>query len=284
MEIKLNGEVGWLEVFPAIIKNGKKLIGFQLIFKNITERKRAEKEMKMRLLKFNLEDGNLYITKEPIPIKAMEAFKDLLNVGYTGLAIARSPENEFKKLLNSNNNDFDFLWFAERKTKNSVTPNLKDLEIKIEKLFTNYQSKYVIIITGIDYLGFKNGYKNTLAFIQSLKEIAYLTNNIIIISIDPATFNNRELRLFELEGQDIKIKDSNKKLPDAHLKLLKYVYENNAIGNKPSFTIIGQELGLSKPTVRKQIRQLIKLGYMMENSKGRNKVVELTTMGRDFVF
>ncbi len=74
-----------------------KIVQIEVFFMDITERKTREEEMKRRLMRFRLDDGNLYLVKESVPSLSLEAFKDLLNVGYHGLVFSRTPEDEFKK-------------------------------------------------------------------------------------------------------------------------------------------------------------------------------------------
>lgn len=278
MAIQFGNGKGWMEVFPALLKKGDKAHALQLIVRDITERKRTEEEMKRRLMKFKLEDGKVYLVQENNPSLSLEAFKDLLKVGNRGLVISRTPEKYFKKSVM--NNVFEFFWLAEKGAENTLSPKLNEIELKLE----NLPRKIAILIDRIDYLIFKNGFKKTLSFVQHLREFAYLAGHIVIMSIDPSTLSKQELTLLEKESAEIEPRPEKKKLPKEQLKILRYTYEDNIIGVKPSFTKIGQELGISKPTVRKRIRLLVSAGYAMEIIKGRIKVVELTEMGRNLFF
>jgi Mn-dependent DtxR family transcriptional regulator len=64
------------------------------------------------------------------------------------------------------------------------------------------------------------------------------------------------------------------------LYVLKFIYEKNNIGIKPSYIDIGRELGLSQPTVRNRLRFLISNLYLIESLKGKKKLVELTERGK----
>jgi hypothetical protein len=52
------------------------------------------------------------------------------------------------------------------------------------------------------------------------------------------------------------------------------------MGIKPSFSNIETELDMSKPTIRKRVGFLQAGGYVMVNTHGRTKVVELTEKSR----
>ena len=69
------------------------------------------------------------------------------------------------------------------------------------------------------------------------------------------------------------------RLPEDLMEILRFIYEHNALGSKPNYTDIRQELSISKPTVGKRIKILINTGYVTENPRGRSKVLELTYKG-----
>ena len=253
-------------------ENRTKLI--LLAMEDISERKQAEEELKWKLMKFKMEDGRVYLVKETNPSQSIEAFKDLLKIGYNGLIISRTPEKDFKKGVI--NGDCEFIWLAEKGKDKSMPPKLNEIELKIE----NLNRKHVILIDRGDYLFFKNGFKRTLSFIHRLRELAYIGGNVVIISFDPATLDDNELNLIEKECSEIEPRLTKKKLHEKQQKILRIIYEDNLIGKKPTYTVIGQELGISKPTARKRIRVLISVGYIMESVKGRNKILELTEMGK----
>jgi PAS domain S-box-containing protein len=246
--------------------------------KDITEEKRAQEEMKKRTMKYRLNDGKLYLAKENLPSLALDAFFDLLKVGYFGLIISRIPERDFKRIAIEGG--FDFIWLAEKNGKNTIQPNLIDIETKIEKL----PRKNVIMIDRIEYLISKNGFKNTLTFIQDLREISYLKGNIIILSFDTSILNNQELNFLGKECLEIQHRQTRKELKIKLFKILKIIYEENKMGVRPAYNNIGQKLQISKPTVRKRVRELIDGGLIQVTEKGRNKRLELTDTGRYLFF
>lgn len=242
------------------------------IIRDITERRKAEEEVKRQLMKFNLEDGKLYLVEEPMPTTSIEAFKDLLKAGYHSLVISRTPEEEFRKTFKEG---FDFIWIAEKGKGASLPPKLGEIEGVLE----NLPRRSAILFDRLDYLVFKNGFKETLTFVQRLREIAYLADHVVILSIDPSTLSKQELRLLEKEAMELELRYMMR-LPEDLLEVLRFAYSQNKIGAKPNYTNICRELGISKPTVSKRIRHLISAGYLIVYVKGRTKVVELTERGR----
>ncbi len=266
-----DGGRAYLEVVCGPLQEDGRTVAIQGIARNITERKRAEEEMKKRLMKFSLEEGTLYLVKETSPSLSLESFKDLLVVGYPGIVVGRTPEREIKKMIKG---DFSFFWVSEtdKKTAHSLKP------VAVEARLRELPGRCAILIERLDYLISKIGFDKALSLIQRLRELAYLDDHIIIVSIDPATLSARELRLFEKEAHDIESRFIGK-MPQDLLDILRLVYSQNNQGVTPSYSGVGAELGLSQPTVRKKIRNLVQSGYVREHAKGNRKVLELTGRG-----
>jgi PAS domain S-box-containing protein len=261
-----------VETNMALMKNAEELpLGVVSISRDITERKKAEKEMKKKLMKYDLEEGNMYIVKEDVPCVSVEAFQDLLTVGYPGLAISRTPKGEFKGRFRQ---EFNHVWVAE-KGDGHLLPEGEEILGEIERL----TSPTAIFIDRLDYLLSKTGFTQILSLVQSLREIAYLKNQIIILSVDPATMDPRELRQIEKEAAAIEPLYKTK-LSEELFEVLKVVYEQDIKGVSPSYVEVGQAIGASKPTTRKRIRTLIGYRYLEESKKGRSKTVTLTEKGR----
>jgi len=243
----------------------------QSTLRDITERKQVESEMKKKLMNFRINDGSLYLVKEPTPSMSIEAFKDLIRVGYNGFIVSRIPKNELETSIESS---FEHLWLAS-KTKKYFEPFITEIEHLIE----NLPKRTATLVQGLEYLVHENGFEQTLSFVHKLREIAYLKSQVIILSIDPITLKNRELKLFEKEGKELEVmKKAN--MPDDLLEVLQFVYKQNIFGVKPSHINIQEELRVSKPTVWKRVKKLKALGYLTDVKNGRKKVLELTEKSR----
>ena len=246
------------------------------IITDITERKRAEEEMKRRLMKYSLEGGSLYLVKENLLNLSIEAFKDLLKVGYKGLVISRTPKEKIKDTIDV---AAEFLWISESGGEKSLPPDLEEIEQVIE----NLPIESAILIDRLDYLAFKSGFDTTLTFVQRLSELAFNRRHVVILSVDPSIFSKRELRHLEKEASEVEILHKAG-LKEDLLEILRFIYKQNSMGLKPSRTDVGTQLGISQPTVRKRIKQLISTGYLIELSIGRRKVLEMTGRGRSLFF
>jgi PAS domain S-box-containing protein len=269
---KKNKQV-FFEINAVPMVNNGKIIGYQGIARDITDRRRTEAEMKKRLMKFKLDQGKVYLIEETSNTLSREVLMDLLKVGYTGLIISRTYESQSK---NNYDGKLKFLWLSENGKKNAIKPKLSHILQKI----SNLPHKKIIYINRLDYLISKRGFKGVLDFVQDLIEVAIFSNHIIILSIDPNILNQRELRLLENETMEI-MPRFKQKLPEDLFTILRFVYEQNSSGVKPTYSIVEHELGVCKPTMRKRIRRLISGGYLLDNRIGRSKIVELTERGKN---
>jgi len=258
----------WFEVFPGYLKMDGKPYAIQFIIRDITERKVAEEKMRLQLMKFDLKEGNIYLVKEHVPSISVEALNDLFNVGFHGTVISRTLEKE----LNLEGN-YDFYWLGDIPNENS----LKDIS-DIEKVTGTLARNEVVFLDRLDYIIMKNGFHKTLSFIQRLKDRAYYYGFIVIISLDPDMASKHKLMLLEKETSELGIKQ-RVNLSEEMMELLKFVYRQNNMGIKPTYTEIRKLLGISKPTVKKRVEFLTGKGFLTTRTKGRSKVIELTEKG-----
>jgi len=264
--LKKNQDIFWARVVISLLRDEKgNPSNFIVMVEDITSIKQQEDEMKKQLLKYNVEDGNVYLVAEETPTLSQIVFKDIIDVGYKGFVISRTPEREYRAHLEEN---YDFFWLTE---KNSYHNLLTFLE--------RVPHKSVILIDRLEYLFLKEGSENAMLFVYKLRETTYLKNLIIIISIDSATLTEREVHILEKETQPIEPRFMAK-IPEEFSEVLRLVYQQNNLGVKPSYSDIGDELQISKPTVRKRIKQLIATGYVIEHKKGKSKILEISGKGR----
>ncbi len=240
--------------------------------RDITAEKQREDELKRQTLRYHLEESLLYLSEEERPYISKEAFSDLIRVGYNGLVLSRLPETEWKKEINYG---FDFFRIAEKGHLKTISSELS----KIEQLIEELPSKHVIVIDRLDYLIAKNGFETTLFFIFRLMDIAYLSNHIIIVTLDPATITEKESRSLRKEMRMIESL-AEATLPEELIEILEFVHKRNITGDKPSYTDIVEAFDISRPTARKRIKDLISEEYIYELTKGRSKVLGITAKGK----
>lgn len=244
-----------------------------VITTDITARKLAEDETKRRMMKFLLEDGRMYMVKEFRPEMSVEAFNDLLSLDYLGMVMSRTPKKDVTKSVKGG---FEYLWLGDREEG-------KELFDEILATVNELGGKSAILIERLDYLIFKYGFKETMSLIYRLRDIIYLKEQIVILSLDPSTMAEDQIAVIQKEMGEIELRQTPKP-PEELFEIAQVIYDRNSTGVKPSFSEVGEELKMSKPTCRKRVRRLIAAGYAIEVTKGNRKVLELTQKGRSLFF
>ncbi len=227
-------------------------------------------------MKFDIESGNVYLTKESSASHSLEAFKELLMVGNDGLIISRKSRKDFQNQIDY---AFNHVKVSETDKENHVKPDSK----AIHQLVSNLPRGHVICIDCIEYLISWIGAKKTIMFIQYLKDLAIAKDLVVLISVDPKAISEKELRLIEKESVEMLPSQSLTKLSEKLLDILKYMDDMNREGKFPSYSDISEYLELSKPTARNRIRQLKDLDTVKEMQRGRMKVLEITENGKNYL-
>ncbi len=259
-------------IFPIKTDRGYMLGG---IWRDITKQKNDEDKMKKKLLKFNIEDRSIYLIKEAEPVMARAVFRDVLKVGYPGIVFSRTPETEFRKILTE---ECKFIWLAESTLEDTYV----SLFQKIISTLHTLSSKCVVLIDRLDYLISVYGFEQTLRLIYKLREMATIFGFTILISIDEATISEDQIVLLEKETRDIRSRILAD-VPESLLEILRIVYRQTSLGERPSYSQIASELAISRPTTRKRLKQLVCTGYLREYKIGRQKRVELSWKGFNYI-
>jgi hypothetical protein len=226
---------------------------------------------------YGLERGTIYLVEEETPTRSYQLFMDLISCGYRGLGILRTHPDEVRKEYDI---DVPILWMSRLQVgENAVYPNVSVIEQIIEEFFENGE-KNVILLERLDYLISQQGFDTTLKFIQTVSSLVYVTRSVVLLHIDPLTIGERELKLIEKETKKI---EKSIELEEELLELLLYVYEKNRRGIKPNLKQVTKDLSLSRNTARKRINQLRLKSFVVLKEKGRQKILEITPMGKNVI-
>lgn len=237
---------------------------FLATIEDITALKHREEEIKAQTLKYKIDDGNLYLVTEPTPSLSQSVLHDLKNIGYKGIIFSRTPKKDFSQ----SELGFDYIWLNEGFNTTKILESLEQLDYKT-----------VILIDRLEYLITQEGFTKAIQFVYGLNEFINQNNLIVILSIDSSTISERELHILEKEAKPIEPKFLTK-ISEELREILRVVFQQNNLGHKPSYSFIGDELQISRPTTRKRLKQLVATGYLIEQSKGKSKVLEISTQGR----
>jgi hypothetical protein len=95
--IRKDGNVINTELSASVLRDSSgNETGYACVFRDITERKKVEEDIRKKIMKYRLEEGRVYLVKEYNSEISIEAFRDLLSVGYDGVIISRTPESELQ--------------------------------------------------------------------------------------------------------------------------------------------------------------------------------------------
>lgn len=145
-----------------------------------------------------LELGFTYVVEEPKSDKSMKFFSEMIAKGATGLCIIRNNPKELKE----QHKDFDKLkifWLTEMSGEGNLKPtDLEELSYHITN-FVNSAQNPVIYLEGFEYLINYNNFTKILHLFQVLKDTITVKKAIMIMPINPETFEKPNLKMVELE-------------------------------------------------------------------------------------
>ncbi len=268
--IKKNQDILWARTTLITLQDENKVLTYLLfICEDISDIKEKEEEIRRHLLKYKIEDGNIYLIKEKIPTLSFTVLKDLIEFGYNGFIFSRTHLKDYNESIHEY--DIEYTYLNETNTSSKVLEYLETIV-----------GKSAVLIDRLEYLLVTEGFEKTILFIYKLRDIAYLRNLVVILSVDDSTFKERELEILEKETKQVEprfITNVAEELRD----ILYTIYQQNALGIKPSYSDIGQFLQISRPTVRKRINRLVTTGYIIENKIGKRKILEISIKGRELL-
>lgn len=242
---------------------------------DISERKQMEESFTKRFMKFVLDDGNCYYSDVYKRDTCREAFKDLVNVGYSGLIFNRSrhDDRDEKRLMNVR-----YYHISTMKGERNIEP---DPEL-IKNMVLELKPRSAVLIERLDYLGLRNDPDKIIRFIQDLCDIAFVNRIIVLLSYDSRLSDGSTIQMVRKEANMILPRMPIQLIPE-RLEILKYIFKQNLMGHNPMHNEIHRELEISKPTVRKRLKELSDAGYVLIKKKGSSKLVELTELGKQIL-
>ncbi len=263
--IKKTSNTFWGRTTISLLKDEKGSPNFYLaMIEDISAIKQKEDELKYQLLKFKIHDGNIYLVKEQAPKLSQTVMQDLIKVGYKGTIVSRTPEKVYQVTMNEK---FDFIHLS---SKNKIVRLLSEME--------KAPPKSVYLLDRLEYIFLTEGFERAVKIIYQLSEIAYFSNLVILLSIDDSSLSEREITVLEKETLSIEPR-SMARVSEEFLEILRYIFQQNNTGNNPSYSEVGEQLHVSRPTLRKRIKQLLATGYLVERKIGKTKSLELSSKG-----
>jgi PAS domain S-box-containing protein len=252
-----------------IFNESKELSGISIIARDVSHKVKTEQELIKRILKYKVEVGKVYLT-DNFEL-ALDVISDTVKTGFKGTIITR-------RLLDEVCSGCEMLWLSEKEGKNTIKPDANAIRDEILKP----PARGNIVVLELDYLLTKLDFESILKMIQQIKEDFYiLRRGILILVANPNLLNEKQLSLLKMECSSLRKKEM-RIAPELH-ELLRFVYQKNRTGEKPSIKDTMDELGLSRNTVKKRMRRLKDKGYLRVVKYGRTKLLEITEEGRSIL-
>ena len=162
-----------------------------------------------------------------------------------------------------------------------ISPDVKIVE-KIIMEFIEKTKDPLILIERLDYLISKTEFSEVLKFVQRLNSLTYVTNSFLLLQIDPFTIDEKDLRMLEKEAEVLEKKKID--LSEDLYEILEYVNRMNSVGSKPSLGEISEKFRITRNTTSKRVNQLRFSGLIVIKKRGRQRVLEITKKGEEYLF
>lgn len=148
-------------------------------------------EVKVTKGKYKFTLGSAYITLEQQPRLCYTILDDAIKNKWDPLVLTRNPK-DYKKTI----------WISDVEQKNSINPeDLEEIYYNYNNFITSKKGR-IILLDSVEYLVTHNKFERTLHFLQDLKDDASFTNNILLISINPKSFEKEQLNLILSEFEE----------------------------------------------------------------------------------
>lgn len=242
------------------------LSGVSIIARDASHKVKTEEELIKRILKYKIEIGKVYLTSNFD--LAMDVISDMAKMGFKSTVISR-------RLPTEKCTGCKVFWLSEKEGKDTIKPEMKAITDLILKL----PPKGNVVVLELDYLLTRVDFTTLLKMIQQIKEDFYiLRKGILILVADQNIFDKRQLSLLKIECEPLQKKEIRIS-PELH-ELLRFIYQKNRTGERPSIKDTMEALNLSRNTIKKRLRNLRDKGYVRVVKYGRTKLLEVTEEGK----
>ncbi len=171
-------------------------------YSNCSIRKKAID--KCPLFIYKLKKGGIYLKKEETPEGGFEFFVDLLMRGLHGLCLTRINPSKVREKYGIKKTPIAWLTELQNTDELTISPQL-ELLLHTATDFIDKSGNSVIFFDGLDYLIYHNSFRRVLHFLHRLRDEIAVSDSRLIISINPSTIGEKELKLLEHEADIIEL-------------------------------------------------------------------------------
>lgn len=201
-----------IEVFPLgtigllilTIFIGAALIQYNLfLFKPIVELGLEEKKPSPK--KYELEPSKNYIVQEESGKRGYEIFTDQITHDISGLCITKYPPQSIREKYGFEKTPL--FWFTFKKSDKETTVNPQKIDVELIPQIEDFVKKgkrTMVYIDCFDQVSLVKGFENTLTLISDIKNICRENHSILLLSINPNTFEEKQISTLEKEFLEVK--------------------------------------------------------------------------------
>jgi hypothetical protein len=161
-----------------------------------------EKNISKSDKKYDVKKGYSYIIKETKAKKGFEIFKDHVLHGENGLIITKEIEDRIRKEYNLEKTPI-----IEISAKFSRNMRFEEFLGKITTFIRETQNEGIIIIDCIDRILTNMEFSTVLRMVQILRDECTKNNTILLYSLNPNIFEQKQLALIEAETEPLELED-----------------------------------------------------------------------------
>lgn len=168
-----------------------------------------------------LEPGVTYLIKEAKPYLSTKLFQSVINSDLPGLTVTRLYPEKLEEEYEIGKEGVHSIWLSRALGENNMDPvKIGPLAMEIENFIKEHDSS-IILLEGIEYLMLVNGFDVVHRFVEYVHERIVSSDSILIISVSPNAFEEREMALLERNKEIIDMPLITFSEGDAILDLLK---------------------------------------------------------------
>lgn len=175
------------------------LFRFKPMVKPAVEKKKSGKKI------YKLEPSKSYFVREERDDHGYEIFTDQITHGLNGLCVTKYPPQKIRDKYSFEKTPI--LWFTFKKSneKNIVNPKKLDAELVPQvQDFVKNGKQTMVYIDHFDQILLVRGFERTLQLISDIKTICEENQAILLLSINPTMFDEKQLLILEKEFLEIR--------------------------------------------------------------------------------
>lgn len=144
-------------------------------------------------------NGHIYLIREPKPFRGFSIFKEQVGSGIECIAFTRKNPREIRRDIEGG--EPKLIWLSANRSSKETCIDAKDMS-KITKeidTFLKSHSNGMVFFDGLEYLVSQTDFQTVLRLLQYVNDKIMISEDRILISLDPRAFTSQEMSLIERE-------------------------------------------------------------------------------------